>query len=152
MYGTGSHREIRMTEHRIGAGIGRPVGGGRRRQQRDLHVTRKEAADEVVDVPFEPAEAMQRIDGSRHNRHTQRLSFTRSRLRFALRPGAAISVRVQRFHSTDDDGDVEMLAARLAGGARRAGSRSAASDARRATSSASSPERSLTAARFLRRR
>ena len=108
------HREIRMTEHRISARIRRPVGGGGRSQQRDLYVARKKASDEVVHVALEPAEAMQRIDRSRKDRDTQRLSFTRSHERF--RPVSGHEVLVKCFHSLDDDGDVEVQGGPPGGG------------------------------------
>ena len=72
------HRELRMAEHCIRAGVSRSVGGRRRCNQRHMNVTRQQASHEIVDVPLEAAEAMKWIDGSRDNGDAQRLSFTRS--------------------------------------------------------------------------
>ena len=72
------HRELRMAEHRIRAGISGSVGGRRRCNQRHMKVTRQQASHEIVDVPLEATEAVKWIHRPRDDGDAQRLSFTQA--------------------------------------------------------------------------
>ena len=77
VYGTGMHREVWMAKHRIRGNVAGPTCGARRRDERDVNVTRQEATHEIVNVAFQAAITVKRVHRARENGHAQRLTFTR---------------------------------------------------------------------------
>jgi hypothetical protein len=64
-----------VTEHCIRVSVGWTHCGGGRRDQRNPNIAREKTSDEIVDVPLEAAETMERIHGPGDDGHTQRLTF-----------------------------------------------------------------------------